>query len=376
MKACVAPCRVLWTPKAGGHAWEYLNWALGLQANGCDVFWLEDLRPDLDGEEALKRVHLLKNQMQAIGLRARIALLNPPLGTELARLTVPWEAAAEESDLFLNFYYSLPASVVHRFRRSVLMDNDPALLQVWLSDGGIRVAPHDINFTIGETVGRPDALFPDCGMRWHYTRSPVYLPAWPVAQSELGAPYTTITNWGGEWVVFNGEKFLNQKRETYLEYADLPSRTAAPLELAVCFARQAPEDADDKRLLEQKGWRLRHAWDMTNTPLDYCSYIRRSRGEFSCAKPSCIRFENAWISVRSLCFLASGKPAVVQHTGASRFLPDAEGLFRFRNLEEAASALSMAESDYERHCRAARALAEEFFDARKVVGSVLEKALA
>jgi hypothetical protein len=67
---------------------------------------------------------------------------------------------------------------------------------------------------------------------------------------------------------------------------------------------------------------------------------------------------------------------VVQHTGASRFLPDAEGLFRFRTLEDAARALSAAESDYERHGRLARALVEEYFDAHKVVARVLERAVA
>ena len=85
---------------------------------------------------------------------------------------------------------------------------------------------------------------------------------------------------------------------------------------------------------------------------------------------------DAGISDRTLCYLAGAKRAVVQHTGPSRFLPDSEGLFRFRNLEEAADAFSAVESDYERHCRLARELAGEHFDARKVVGGVLERALA
>jgi hypothetical protein len=89
-----------------------------------------------------------------------------------------------------------------------------------------------------------------------------------------------------------------------------------------------------------------------------------------------VYLENAWISDRTLCYLASGKPAVVQYTGPSRFLPDAAGLFRFRDLEEAARYLEMAAADYERQCGLARALAEEYFDARKVVGRVLELALA
>src|SRR2546427_4181936 len=101
----------------------------------------------------------------------------------------------------------------------------------------------------------------------------------------------------------------------------------------------------------------------------------RSRGEFSCAKPAYVSLDTAWVSDRTLCYLASGKPAVVQHTGASRILPDAEGLLRFRSIDEAAKALAAAEADYERHGRAARALVEEHFDARRVVASVLERAL-
>src|SRR5437899_3358248 len=128
-------------------------------------------------------------------------------------------------------------------------------------------------------------------------------------------------------------------------------------------------------MLEPKGWRLREAWDVTATPDAYRTYVQRSRGEFSCAKPAYVSLDTAWVSDRTLCYLASGKPAVVQHTGASRILPDAEGLLRFRSIDEAARALAAAEADYERHGRAARALVEEHFDARRVVASVLERAL-
>src|SRR5207247_2485186 len=132
---------------------------------------------------------------------------------------------------------------------------------------------------------------------------------------------------------------------------------------------------EDRRMLEPKGWRLREAWDVTATPDAYRTYVQRSRGEFSCAKPAYVSLDTALVSDRTLCYLASGKPAVVQHTGASRILPDAEGLLRFRSIDEAATALAAAEADYERHGRAARALVEENFDARRVVASVLERAL-
>jgi len=140
----------------------------------------------------------------------------------------------------------------------------------------------------------------------------------------------------------------------------------------VCLGEHYPEW---QARLEPLGWKLREAWDVSATPEQYRAYIQGSRGEFSCVKPYCIQFANAWISDRTLCYLASGKPAVVQHTGASRFLPDAEGLFRFRSMDEAVQALAAVEADYERHCRSARSLAEQYFDGRSVVARVLERAL-
>jgi hypothetical protein len=186
--------------------------------------------------------------------------------------------------------------------------------------------------------------------------------------------FTTVSSWwGDEWITDGTNVYENNKRVSFLEFADLPCLTSQTLELALYFGRG---DTQDLKILGSRGWRVRHSCDVARSPEMYRVYIQRSRGEFSCAKPSCMKFQNAWISDRTLCYLANGKPAVVQHTGPSCFLPEAEGLFRFRTLEEAACALSTIERDYERHSRLARALAEEHFDARKVVGSVLERALA
>ncbi|MBI3934183.1 MAG: hypothetical protein HY316_05795, partial [Acidobacteria bacterium] len=164
----------------------------------------------------------------------------------------------------------------------------------------------------------------------------------------------------------------NDKRSGFLPFLDVPQRTTQLLELALCLG--ADEKGEQAELL-RRGWRLREPATVASTPWDYQRYIQASRGEFSCVKPSCIRLQNAWIGDRTPCYLASGKPAVVQHTGPSRFLPDAAGLFRFHDVEEAVRCLKTAAADYERQCRLARALAEEYFDARKVVGRVLERSL-
>jgi len=382
LTVCVAPTNTMAYPNGGGHLWVYLHWALALRALGCRVIWLEVLDPEKPLETTKGNVAALRERLDRFGLAESLALFAPdgaPLPPDLAAWVLDLEAAAE-ADLLLNLWHSLPAAVVRRFRRSALIDTDPGLLQVWITLGSVHVAPHDLYFTIGETVGTAAARFPDCGLRWLYTPPPVFLPEWPVIAPDGAAPYTTVAHWWGGYFEFNGVTYCNEKRVAFLEYLDLPTRTSVQLELAACLAGRThgpprPEYHEEyRRLMEPKGWRLREAWDVSSTPDDYRAYVQRSRGEFSCAKPSTRALETAWVSDRTLCYLASGRPAVVQHTGASRILPDAEGIFRFRSLDEAARALAAAEADYGRHCRLARALAEEHFDARRVVARVLERA--
>jgi hypothetical protein len=371
---CLAPARTVAYPQGSGHLWVYLQWALGLRALGCRVIWLEGIDPSDPEQDSREKVAALKFRLQPYGLAESVALFSlsgGPLPRDIAEGALDLEAAAE-ADLLLNLWHSLPAAVVSRFRRSAFVDTDPGLLQVWITRGDVQVAPHHIYFTIGETVGTPEALFPDCGLRWHYTRPPIFLLEWPPTPADSNAPYTTVTHWWGSTFEFQGRTINEEKNVSFLEYQDLPSKTSVRLELAICLA----EHYDDWRArMEPLGWKIREAWDVSATPERYRAYIQQSRGEFSCAKPSCATLANAWISDRTLCYLASGKPAVVQHTGKSRLLPEAEGLFRFRNMEEAVRALSAVESDYARHSRLARTLAEEF-DARRVVAQVLERALA
>ena len=373
MTVCLAANTIEY-PEGGGHFWVYLNWALGLQALGCQVIWLEGIDSQMPAHEAQALTSTLKSYLEPYGFAEQVALCSwngEPLPRVMTEQCLDIEAASE-AHLLLNLAYSIPSQVVERFQRRALVDIDPGLTQLWLSQGLINPARHDIYFTIGETVGKSEARFPDCGLKWHYTSPAVFLPAWPVTAAHSRTAFTTVSGWWEDWIEYAGENVNNDKRTTFLEYADLPSRTPAQLELALCLS---PDDDGDRHFLEQRGWRIRDSAEVSSTPKQYRAYIQHSRGEFSCAKPSCMLLQNAWISDRTLCYLASGKPAIVQHTGPSNFLPEAEGLFRFRNIEEAAHALTTVQSDYERHSRLARQLAEEYFDARKVVRSVLERAL-
>ncbi len=375
LTVCLSPTGTLDYPEGGGHLWVYLNWALGLQAAGCRVIWMEVVSSGLKGPELQTKLATLKARLHAFGVKD--VALYPTVDVSLPRevtLGCLDLRAAMDADLLLNLRYDLPAKVVAGFRRTALLDLDPGLLQVWMSAGSIQVSPHDIYFTIGESVGSPDALFPDCGLTWHYTPPTIHLPEWPASATDAKAAFTTVSNWWGEWLAVDGEVFPNDKRTEFLRFLNVPLHTSVPLELALCFGKG--EHFGERELLEENGWAIRDAWTVTSTPQQYREYIQQSKGEFSCAKPAYIRLKTAWLSDRSLCYLASGKPVVVQHTGQSKILPDMEGLFRFHTVKEAAQALATASSAYDYHCRRARALCEEYFSTEKVIPKLLEKALA
>jgi hypothetical protein len=366
----------MWYPQdggGGGHFWVYLNWALALRALGCRVYWFEKVSARRPLEQLQAEVSVLSQRLRRYDPDLMVVLMSgngdrPSVAPLKDCLDID---AIDDADVLLNLAYRrLPTR--KRFRRSVFVDIDPGLSQIWISDDQLDIDVHDLYYTIGETVGRESALFPDCGITWHYTPPPVNLATWPVTAAAPDAAYTTVTHWSDKTLTWRGQTYDNGKREGFLPFLDLPMSTRQPLELAVYL--QGKGDKAEGALLLEKGWRVRHPGEVTATPWDYHQYVQQSRGEFSCAKPSCILLQNAWISDRTLCYLASGKPAVVQHTGPSRFLPNAEGLFRFRDRDEAVRSMETLASDYEHHCQLARQLAEEYFDASKVVGRLLERA--
>ncbi|MGH3518753.1 MAG: hypothetical protein ACRDQ7_15310 [Haloechinothrix sp.] len=372
LRVCLA-ANTVYYPGGGGHRWVYLNWALGLRALGCEVVWLEEAEPDRPATDLYRGLAALKQQLEPYGLASSVAVCSaaglPP--TDCLELD-----AAAEADLLVNLRYGLPQAVVERFRRSVLVDIDPGLLQLWMAGGQVHVPRHDVYVTTSEAVAfRTSDRIPDAGISWQHAPPCVALDWWPVCAAPDDAPFTTVSHWGTteEWVADADGFYRNDKQVGFEPFLDLPRRVTRPLELALCLSEW--QECNDGVELRAHGWRVRHASTVASTPWDYQHYIQRSFGEFSCVKPSCVRLRNAWVSDRTLCYLASGKPAVVQHTGPSRLLPGGGGLLRFGNVDEAARAIRDVTDDYDKHCRLARELAQEVFDARTVAGRLLEVAL-
>lgn len=378
----ISPSNVVTFPEGGGHFWVYMQYVQGLRQLGYEVYWLEHFQSSGDREQDELMLSTFYKRMECYGLSGKVILYSiqdskSDNGIEYEYIGVcrsEAETIFRRAELLLNFHYKIHPALLSCFRRTALVDIDPGLLQFWITVGQLVVPPHDYYFSTGETVGTPNAKFSDCGLTWTRIRPPVCLELWPYVYAPNSEAFTTVSGWWGDEWITDGQEILyeNNKRVTFIEFVELPRLTDQVLELALALGEG---DAEDQQVLKSYGWRIRHAYQVAGSPESYQSYIQNSRGEFSCAKPSCMWFQNAWISDRTLCYLATGKPVVVQHTGQSSYLPNGKGMFRFSTLSEAVDALATINANYEKHCRAAREIAETYFEAKQTLESLLNFAL-
>jgi hypothetical protein len=252
--------------------------------------------------------------------------------------------------------------------RLVYLETDPVELQIELSQEKERTVrflePHCAFFTFGENYGRPGCLLPVADrFAFKPTRQPVVMDFWQrddlTSEARPPEPWTTIGNWKqpDRQVHFNGEVYHWSKHFEFMKFIDLPQRTKQTFELALSSYEQS-----DRDMLEDRGWRVRHALEFSNDPEPYRGYIQGSRGEFTVAKDQNIRLRSGWFSDRSATYLAAGRPVITQETGFSGLLPTGRGLFAFTGMQDVLAALEAVNADYPGHCRAAAEVARECFN--------------
>jgi hypothetical protein len=213
-------------------------------------------------------------------------------------------------------------------------------------------------FTFGSNIGTPASSIPVGGFSWLKTWQPVTLDHWRTDRPS-GAKFSTVMTWQIESFTDVG----GNKDQEFVRFIDLPSRTSQPFELAV----NGPQT-----LLRAHGWQTVDAMRVSRTPWDYRDFILASKAEFGVAKHTYVASNSGWFSDRTACYLAAGRPAVVQDTGWTAHLPSGEGLFAFSSVEEAVAGIDAINADYLRHTKTAGEIAREHFEASRVLNRLLD----
>lgn len=362
-----------------GNAWAFLQYVLGFRELGCEVLYAEELGDEECHDFEWRRTgfaesanaRFFADTMRRFGLLERSSLLGPA-GAHVGLSRAELLDGAAGADLFVNMSGRFhQRDILGAARRRLYLDLDPGFTQVWQGRYGsdMNLAGHDAFATVGLNLGREICPFPTLDIDWIHTVPPVVRDEWSDGAAP-GAAYTTVGDWRGYSPIEWEGVWYGQKSEEFLRVVDLPRRVGWPLEL--CLAIH-PDEPDLPRLREN-GWRLSDPRVHAASVDAYRAFVRGSRGEFSVAKNGYVRGHTGWLSDRTVCYLAAGRPAVVQDTALAAHLPIGEGLLVFDDVAGAEAALREVERDYEAHARAARRLAAEYFDARRVLPRLLEKA--
>jgi hypothetical protein len=397
-------------PTLGGVTWDYLQYVLGLERLGHEVYYFEDSGQwpyTVDGGpngdkwiayDPAKNVEYLASVMGRYGMGGRWAYRFPIKPRWFGLTHKKRREVVETAELLINVSGTLKRPADYReIPKLAYIDSDPVFTQVKLNlkRGQLkfqkRVAAHDVFFSFGECLS--DAV-PDTQYSWIPTRTPIVLSEWRPSK-EFRNVYTTVMSWTSYSPLKYAGKKYGQKDVEFSRFIELPQRMESiNFEVAVgktqhikwrTVGESIPGESDD--VLQNEYWSPEEAliamgWNVVD-PGIYCSdldsyrsYVESSKAEWSVAKNGYVVGQSGWFSCRSACYLAAGRPVIVQETGFSEALPCGEGIISFDTLDNAVDAIKEIESNYARHSKAARQLAEEYFDSDIVLGRLVEQAMS
>jgi hypothetical protein len=362
-------------PHFGGSLWVRLQYLLGLRRLGIDAYWVDRLAPPdprRNPHSADYLAHRFRRFAEDFGFEDRYCIVYDGGERHFGMDERQLGETIERADLLLNVAGRLePGDPLLGVRRRAFLDVDPGFTQMWALQTDMHLERHDVFFTIGQNVGGQGFTVPAGDVDWQPTLPPVVLEQWPARTDPARERIGTVADWrGSQETLFEGV-WHSGKREEFLGFLRVPVESGIEIELALLVGQ---EDYEDLGLLLRHGWRVLDPYAHAGDPHSYRELIQSSRAEFSVAKQGYVRTRSGWISDRTACFLASGKPAIVQSTGFEHRLPTGTGLLAFSTIAEAIEALHQVRDDYERHAHAARRLAEEHFDSDVVLASLLDRA--
>lgn len=392
-KLRIIVCGMVGLHPLGGVAWDYFHYLLGLAELGHDVCYHEDtwcwpnhpvLGYPVEGSDY--SVEFIRNffQVHAPHLQDRWHYFH--LHEQHCGMSAEaFDDVARSADVLLNVSGAsmIPDSLNPRAVK-VFMDTDPGYNQIvmatrpsWSENvdrwiGTVRA--HDRHLTYAENIWADDCLLPRCDIDWRPTRCVATLSPWNLVRDRLPGlrtpgshGFTTVMSWNyfkGP-LAYNGAEYGGKAPE-FEKFIDLPRRVDLPLTVAVSGHKQ-PAD-----LIESHGWRRTDAKAASLTPQAYIDFIRDSTGEWSIAKNCFVGPRTGWFSCRTACYLAAGRPAVVQDTAWSKYVPPGDGLIPFTTMQEAIDGLQAVAADPKKHAAAAYEIAREYIAPDRVLPPMLE----
>ena len=394
----------------GGVTWDYLNFLLGLNRLGHDVYYFEDSGewpyildnlvppgPDRIAHDPAHHVEYLAQVMSRFGLPNKWAYHFPIKPDWFGLSEIKRKEIIKSADLLINVSGTLENPENYRqIPRLAYIDTDPVFTQIRLAQGETnlkdRVAAHDVHFSVGECL---DQTMPTGGYLWRATKHPIVLSEWRTSSPQRDV-FTTVMNWTSyPPLTFRGQNY-GQKDAEFMRFLELPNK-ATPVSIEVALSRTyevtwqsdyqglPPSivehlsngmDWTPSDLLTHAGWRVVDAAEVCGDFRGYRQYIQCSKAEWSVAKNGYVKGQTGWFSGRSACYLAAGRPVVVQDTGFGPVLPVGEGILSFSTIEEAAAAIKEVEGNYARHQEAALSIAREYFDSDKVLTRLIDGAMS
>jgi hypothetical protein len=370
-----------------GVIWQHIHYIVGLKRLGHDVYYIEDsarvpynpqtFNVNADFNYAARILDRLAREFEFKNdwaFCARYLKGNPTAGMPLRTI----RALYRDADAILNVCGAQEFNEdLLRSHRILYVESDPGVEQIKI-DKGVRstidyLGRHHSLFTFGENVGTKTFPVPTHGFKWLSTRQPVVTDLWKTNQrSGCAAVFTSIANWstsGMKDITWRRKKYLWSKSREFSRFVSAPKKAGETFELATNM-----KEPRIRATFERNGWHLVSPARMSVDYWLYRDYIQRSKGEFTVAKDQYVRLKTGWFSDRSVCYLAAGRPVIIQETGFTQYYGGDAGLLTFRSVREIVEAVKKINRDYVRHCRAASGIAREFFEAEKVLKSLLDRA--
>jgi hypothetical protein len=373
-----------------GVIWQHIQYAVGLQRLGHEVYYVEDTSKYPYNPVTFDISNDFSYAAQTLG---QLATHHGFEGrwAYCARYKEWFATAGMERHALLRLYKEADCALnicgshlinedLAAIRHLIYVESDPGPEQIKIDNGERdtvnHLRAHQHLFTFGENIGTPAFAVPLHDFNWLTTRQPVVTDLW-CASEEAPAPtssalLTSICNWstsGEKDMVWRGSNYLWSKSAAFVQFVEAPKRCGEPFELATDIPGKS-----ERELFLKNGWKLVLPHDLSVDWEGYRDYILNSKGEFTCAKDQYVRLNSGWFSDRTACYLAAGRPVITQETGFTRHYGGKEGLLSFSTMEEIVEAVASIRVDYQRHSRAALAIARDVFEAEKVLESLLDRA--